>query len=67
MTIDPNSPTWQAVKIRVEAELATAQDRLERPLDPAETNIARGMIKAYRSVLGLVVPKPQIVDTDPGY
>jgi hypothetical protein len=68
MMIDTNNSVWQEVKAHAEAEIVTAQQRLEQPaLSATETEFERGRIKALRGLLDLVKPKIVIPSTDPLY
>lgn len=52
-------PRWEDVARHVQTEIETAQQRLERPLPPSETDIERGKLMALRSILALGVEKPK--------
>lgn len=62
MAIDPNSPTWQAVKARAEARINNVLTKLATPgLPLAETENERGRLAELRELLALTTPPVQIV------
>lgn len=55
---EANSDVWRKIAAFIENEINSAHLRLEKARPDGETNLERGRIMAYRSILRLGVSRP---------
>jgi len=58
---DNRHPEWPEVRRKCEQAIETARNHLEtQGMDPVTTEFERGQISAYRAILSLTQPAPDI-------